>query len=127
MPIVYAGVMSVAGIGLTPGTVMIGAIALGLVVDDSVHFLVGLRRNLGTRSGNDVRDLGEALRKTLLETGPPIIATSLLLAAAFLVLMLGHLGPTVHFGIVTAVVILVAMVADLVLLPAVLLLFKPRL
>ena len=125
--VIGAGVMSVAGIGLTPGTVMIGAIALGLVVDDSVHFLVGLRRNLGTRSGNDVRDLGEALRKTLLETGPPIIATSLLLAAAFLVLMLGHLGPTVHFGIVTAVVILVAMVADLVLLPAVLLLFKPRL
>jgi predicted RND superfamily exporter protein len=125
--VIGAGVMSVAGIGLTPGTVMIGAIALGLVVDDSVHFLVGLRRNLGTRSGDDVPDLGEALRKTLLETGPPIIATSLLLAAAFLVLMLGHLGPTVHFGIVTAVVILVAMVADLVLLPAVVLLFKPRL
>lgn len=125
--VIGAGVMSVAGIGLTPGTVMIAAIALGLVVDDSVHFLVGLQRNLGSRSGDHAPGMVEPLRATLLETGPPIIATSLLLASAFLVLMLGHLGPTVHFGIITAVVILVAMVADLVLLPAVILLFKPRL
>lgn len=125
--LIGAGVMAVTGIGLTPGTVMIAAIALGLVVDDSVHFLVGLKRNLGTRSGDIVPGLREPLRATLLETGPPIIATSLLLAAAFLVLTLGYLGPTVHFGIITAVVVLVAMVADLVLLPAVVLLFKPRL
>jgi len=122
--VIGAGVMSVAGIGLTPGTVMIAAIALGLVVDDSIHFLVGLQRKLKTRSSDDMTGLEEALRATLLETGRPIIATSLLLAAAFLVLMLGHLGPTVHFGVITAVVILVAMVADLALLPAVLLSFK---
>lgn len=123
--VIGAGVMSVAGIGLTPGTVMIGAIALGLVVDDTIHFLVSLERNLKKRSSEDMAGLEGPLRATLLETGRAIIATSLLLAAAFLVLMLGHLGPTVHFGVITAVVILVAMIADLVLLPAVLLSFKP--
>jgi hypothetical protein len=108
------------GFALDPGTVMIGSIALGLVVDDSVHFLVRMKRN--KKEG----DIKEAILRTMEQTGLPIIQTSIILAIGFSVLTLGNFTPNVAFGMVSAVVILLAMVADLVLLPAALLVFNPK-
>jgi len=115
------GLMVLAGIQLDPGTVMVGSIALGIVVDDTVHFLVRLRRN--TALGGCTAET--TVHRTMTETGRPIIVTSLVLAAGFLVLGLGSYTPNVHFGLVSATVVLLAVVADLVLLPAMLLTF-PR-
>ncbi len=112
--------MAVAGIALDPGTVMIGPMALGLVVDDTVHFLVRLRRNLPGRN------LEDAIDRSMQQTGRPIIVTSLALALGFATLTLGSFWPNVAFGLVAAVVVLMALVADLVLLPAVMLVVRPR-
>jgi hypothetical protein len=123
LPIVFGiAFMGLAGIPLDPGTVMIGAIALGIVVDDTVHFMVRLRRHLA--AGDDVT---VAIRGGIAEVGRPIIITSMVLVTAFLMLMLASFTPNIHFGLVAAVVILVALLADLVLLPAALVVLRPRL
>ena len=113
--------MAPAGIALDPGTVMIGSMALGLVVDDTVHFLVRLRRNLATG------DLETAIAGAMRQTGRPIILTSLILSLGFLTLTIGSFNPNISFGLVSAVVIVLAVVADLVMLPAALIGLRPRL
>ncbi len=114
--------MGLVGIPLDPGTVVIGAIALGIVVDDTVHFMVRLRRQHAV--GEDIET---AIQASVTEVGRPIIITSVLLAVAFLMLILASFTPNVNFGLVAAVVILVALAADLVLLPAALVMFRPKL
>ena len=109
------GAMGLLGIPLDPGTVMVSAIALGIVVDDTVHFLVRYQR---LRAAGE--DVDAAIRETVLESGRPIVVTSLVLSASFAVLVVADFSPTVHFGAVLAVTVLMALPADLVLLPAVL-------
>lgn len=115
------GTMALAGIGLSPGTIMIGAIALGLVVDDTVHFLVALRRELARNP-----DLDAAITETLHTTGRPIVLTSVILMAGFAVLTCGSFNPSIQFGAISALVIGFALLADLLLLPAALRLMRPK-
>ena len=100
---------------------MIGCIAMGLVVDDTVHFLVHLRRHLAKGLALEL-----AIQRTVVEAGRAITMTSLILALGFAVLMLGKFAPNRHFGLVTAIVVLLALVADLVALPAALRVFRPE-
>jgi predicted RND superfamily exporter protein len=113
--VVGLGVMAIAGIQLDVGTVMIGSIALGLVVDDSVHFLVRLQRNLGAG-----RSLDRSVDATIAEGGRAMVVTSLALGAGFAILMLGSFVANVYFGAICALIIVLALVADLVVLPAIL-------
>jgi predicted RND superfamily exporter protein len=116
------GFMSAVGIPLDPGTVMIGSIALGLVVDDTVHFMVRLRRRMHAGDGIDA-----AVANTVRVAGRPIVITSVVLIAGFLVLMMASFTPNFNFGLVTALVVALALVADLAVLPAALVLIRPRL
>jgi predicted RND superfamily exporter protein len=101
---------------------MIATVALGLVVDDTCHFLVRLRTHIGNGM-----DLPDAIAKTMHQTGRPIILTSVILATGFAILVLGSFTPTVWFGLVSAFVLLIALVADLIVLPAALLVLRPKL
>ena len=112
--------MTFLGIGLDPGTVMIGSIALGLVVDDTVHFLVQLRRQ--QERGHSLQ---EATVRTITIAGQPIISTSVILVAGFCVSTLGSFNPNVNFGLISAVIIVLALLADLVMLPAALRVLRP--
>jgi hydrophobe/amphiphile efflux-3 (HAE3) family protein len=107
-------------IALDPGTVMIGCMAMGMVVDDTVHFMVRLRRNLQST------ELQEAIALSMAQTGRPIILTSLILAAGFLTLIVSRFTPNMAFGLVSAVVVVLAMAADLILLPAALIIIRPK-
>ncbi|TWT84863.1 multidrug efflux system subunit MdtC [Planctomycetes bacterium CA13] len=111
--------MSVLEIRLDPGTVMIASVALGLVVDDTCHFLVSVRSHM---SGGET--LEQAIEKSMSSAGRAIIATSLILASGFSVLVFGSFAPSMYFGVITAAVIVIALVADLVVLPAALLIFR---
>ena len=115
------GFMALVGIALDPGTVMIGSIALGLVVDDTVHFLVRFRGRLD--AGDTIE---EAIAETMRQAARPLVVTSMVLAAGFAVMMLASFTPNIYFGMVSAVVILLALVADLVALPAFLVLIRPK-
>lgn len=122
LPIVVGlGAMPLLGINLGPGTIMVGAVALGVIVDDTVHFTLALqsaRRNGAT--------IDAAIEWAIARSGQPILVTSFLLAAGFLVLLFGRYLPTQQIGSVIAIVVTVALIADLVLLPAVLRLLGRR-
>ncbi|MBT6178329.1 MAG: MMPL family transporter [Deltaproteobacteria bacterium] len=115
------GVMSALNIPLDPGTVMIGGLALGLVVDDTVHFLVRFRRKLYSD-----HSMATAVAETITEVGRPITVTSIILSISFLILLLGSFTPNIHFGGVTSIVVLLALVADLLVLPSAMYLIKPK-
>jgi len=111
--LVGMGAMGVFGVDLTPGTVMIAAIVMGLVVDDTVHFLLGLQRRLNGGAGEE-----RAIEETVTEVGQALAITSVVLATGFGTLVLGSYAPNVHFGAIAATVIVLALIADVVLLPA---------
>ncbi len=113
--------MGAMGIPLDPGTVMIGSVALGLVVDDTVHLLVRVRRRL--RAGDSIEG---AIETAMLGAGRPVISTSLVLALGFSVLVAASFTPNINFGAVTSLVVMLALAADLFVLPAALQLVRPR-
>lgn len=121
MPIgLIMGIMGWAKIQLDVATVMIAGVAIGIAVDDTIHFLTRFRRELD--QGCDYED---AIIRTTRTIGRPIIFTSVILMAGFMVLMLGSFIPTVRFGYLTGVTMIFALLGDLIVLPALLLLFKP--
>jgi predicted RND superfamily exporter protein len=115
------GLMPLFDIHLDVGTVMIAGIALGLVVDDSIHFLSRLKVEEGRTP--DVRD---AIEAAIIETGRPIIFTSIVLSLGFLIFVFASFNPIIHFGILSALVIMLALVFDLVVLPAIMGFFGGR-
>ncbi|MCP4133842.1 MAG: MMPL family transporter [bacterium] len=115
------GYMGWFNIPLTATTIMIASITLGIAVDDSIHFIVSLRRKVG--AGHDMKT---ALLEVYGDIGKPILITSLLLFMGFGVLMLGSTLPTQFFGILTAFSMLIALVGDIFILPALILVIKPE-
>jgi predicted RND superfamily exporter protein len=92
---------------------MIGSIALGLVVDDTMHFMYNFRKYYHITG-----DPKEAIRETFLGTGRALLITSLVLSSGFFVTMFATLSNTIIFGLFTGLVILIALLADFVLAPA---------
>ncbi len=105
--------MSLLGIHFDVFTMMIGTIAIGVAVDDTIHFMHGFRRNY-ERMG----DAAAAVRETLLSTGRALLVTSLVLSSGFFVQVSGTLTGSRNSGLITAFTILAALVADIVLSPA---------
>jgi predicted RND superfamily exporter protein len=108
--IVGIGLMPLMGISLNPGTVMVAAVALGIVVDDTAHLLVAMRRQMDVGAG-------EALASAIEEVGAPVIITTLVVAGSMGMLTLGSFAPSIHFGVIAATIVIVALFADLLLLP----------
>ena len=94
------------------------SISLGIVVDDSVHFLSKYLRARRERG----YDAPEAVRYAFRTVGSALIITSVVLVCGFLLLLLAHFNPSVDMGILLALTISLALIADFFLLPAVLLL-----
>lgn len=96
---------------------MVTGMALGIVVDDSVHFL---SKYLRARRENGL-DREGAVRYAFSSVGVAIIVTSIILAAGFLILAQSSFGMNADMGLLTAITILVAVFADFLLLPILLL------
>ncbi|MBM4087806.1 MAG: RND family transporter [Planctomycetes bacterium] len=120
--IIGVAYMAVLGIRLDPGTAMVASIAMGLVVDDTCHFMVRLRGQ-----PNISEDLPAAVAETMRQTGAPIIVSGVILAGGFAVLILGSFSTTVSFGLVASFVLLVALCGEIVVLPAALVVLRPKL
>ncbi len=110
--LILFGVMGYAGIPLNIGTTMAAAIAIGLAVDDTLHFM--LRYNQELKSS---RHQLTAIHTTLSTEGLPVISTSLALIAGFLVFTLSAFQPIEDFGLLSALVIATALIADFVITP----------
>ncbi len=109
------GLMGWVGIPLNPATAMISAVAIGIAVDDTVHFLSEYRATR-TKGGSPI----EAIRHTQLLRGRAMVSTSVVLFFAFVVLVVSSFMPVVHFGLLTATTMVSALLADLFFLPALL-------
>ena len=115
LPIIFLStIMVVFKMPLDMFTLLIGAIALGLAVDDTVHFMHNFRRY-----ELKYNDVDKAVRLTLLGTGRAITLTSIVLALGFLVLTFSQMNNMFDFGVLTASAILVAVLADFFLMPAI--------
>ncbi len=113
--VICLGVMGLFGIRLSAMTAMVASIAIGLAVDDSIHFVTRVRSHL---MGG--REMPEALERTTVEIGRALIFTSIALAMGFSVMMLSAFVGNIHFGLLCLLTILFALAADLLLLPVVL-------
>ena len=115
LPIVFLStIMVIFKMPLDMFTLLIGAIALGLAVDDTVHFMHNFRRY-----ELQYNDVDKAVRLTLMGTGRAITLTSIVLALGFLVLTFSQMNNMFDFGVLTASAILVALLADFFLMPAI--------
>jgi diguanylate cyclase (GGDEF)-like protein len=109
------GVMGYYHIPLDSGTTMVAVIALGISVDDTIHFLS--RYHFFTRRSDSVE---QALRKTIEHEARPITTTSIALALGFASLMLSSFQPVVYFGALSALVMVMAMFSTFVMAPVLL-------
>jgi len=107
------GLMGWLGVHIDMFTMMIGSIAIGLVVDDTIHFMHGFQRYYA-RSG----DSNEAIRRTLETTGQALLFTSVTLSLGFSVFLLSEMRNLAYFGLFTAVAIASAFLLDILVSPA---------
>ena len=111
--IVNFGIMGWFGIELSMVTSLIASVAIGLAVDDTIHYLVRYNREFKT-------DLDEkrAIKDTLTHVGKPITFTTITICVGFSVLLFSGFKPTAIFGVMMVITSLSALVGDLILLPS---------
>ena len=117
---VVLGVMGFAGIYLDYSKISIAAVAIGIAVDDTIHLVTRYRHEF-LRCGN----YAQALHAALYDVGRALLITSVALVCGFLVFTLSVLQAQVMFGILLAGTIVVALLADFLLMPALVLTFHP--
>ena len=110
--IILFGVMGYAGIPLNIGTTMAAAIAMGIAVDDTLHFMLRYNQELRTSKSQAL-----AMQKTIYEEALPVVSTSVALTVGFLVFAQSDFTPVAQFGLLSALVISTALVADFVITP----------
>ncbi|MYJ75148.1 MAG: MMPL family transporter, partial [Gammaproteobacteria bacterium] len=106
--------LTVAQVGLSLSVVV--AMTIGIVVDDTVHFLSKYRRAQREYG----RNAEESVRYAFDTAGRALLTTTVVLVAGFLIFAFSPFVPTAQVGILTAMVIGFALIADLTLLPALL-------
>jgi predicted RND superfamily exporter protein/nitrogen-specific signal transduction histidine kinase len=111
--LVNFGLMGLLGIPLSVATSLIASVAIGLAVDDTIHYLV----RYNTEFKKDL-DKDRAMRDTLVHVGRPIVSTSATIGLGFAVLMFSHFQPTAIFGFLMVVTMTAALAGDLLMLPA---------
>ncbi|MBI4776653.1 MAG: MMPL family transporter, partial [Deltaproteobacteria bacterium] len=111
--VINFGIMGWFGIELSMVTSLIAGIAIGLAVDDTIHYLV--RYNIEFKK--DLDDTN-ALAATLRHVGRPIVFTSLTISLGFSVLAFSSFNPTAVFGVLMVITMISALVGDLMILPS---------
>ena len=109
------GAMVLLGIPLNPGTASVAAIALGIAVDDSIHMFARFR--------DEVRECGDpdvAVRTTVRGEAVAVITTSLALMVMYATLLTSEFAIVAQFGLLAALTMVFALIADLLVTPLVL-------
>jgi len=119
--ILVGGLMGFLGIDLKLSTSIIFTIAFGIAVDDTLHFLSRLKEEFHKGNG-----LVQAIRTSFITSGRAIILTSLILMGGFITLGLSSVYGTFYLGVLVCLTLLLAVLADLFLLPVLLLWFYPE-
>lgn len=117
--IMTAGIMGFFGIPLKPSTALIFSIAFGISVDDSIHFLAKYRQELFAKNFF----VPIAISNSIRETGSSMLYTSIILFFGFVIFVFSDFGGTVALGLLTSLTLFFAMLTNLTLLPALLMVF----
>ena len=102
-------------------TLLIGSIAIGLAVDDTIHFLHNFRRYY-LESG----DSADAIKQTFFTTGKAMVITTIVLSLGFYSYLMAQMISVQNFGLLTGTVIIMALLADLLLAPALMVVVAKR-
>ena len=114
------GIMGWLNIPLDIMTITIAAIAIGIAVDDTIHFIHRFEDEFKFD-----HDYVNAMRRAHNGIGHAMYYTTLIIVIGFSILMLSNLVPTIYFGLLTVIIMINVLAADLLLLPKLLLMFKP--
>ena len=118
---VTLGVMGYVGINLDVATIMIASVAIGISVDDTIHFLYRFKEEFKTDGDHYL-----AIQRTLSGVGRALIFTTIVATCGFLVFSLSNFKAIQYFGLLTGITMVSAIFAVLLILPACILLFKPK-
>jgi len=109
------GVMGWFGISLNVGTVMIASVALGIAVDDTIHYISRFIKESRKKQST----LHSCLRKTTIFVGRAVVFTSMINIAGFSVVIFSGFQPSRDFGLLLSLTLLFALVCDLFVLPSI--------
>ncbi|MCB1042452.1 MAG: MMPL family transporter [Acidobacteria bacterium] len=122
VPLIFGGaIMTILNKPLDIGTVIVASVCLGIAVDDTIHFLSNFNR--WRQSGADT---SYAVAQVITHTGPALLVTTVILVAGFGTFAFASFVPNINFGIMTAIILTTALIADFTLLPAMLLRSQPQ-
>ena len=114
LPIVLGlGLMQLLDLPLDAMSILVGSIALGLAVDDTIHFLHNFRR-----FHDQTGDVMQAVHQTLTTTGRAMLFTTVVLASGFYTYIISDMSNLFSFGLITGTALLFALLADLMVAPA---------
>ena len=114
------GLMGLAGISLDMMTITIAAICIGIAVDDTIHYVHRFSEEFSEHN-----DYWKAIRLSHGSIGKAMYYTSLIITLGFSILALSNFVPTIYFGLLTGFAMIMALLANLTLLPLLIALFKP--
>jgi len=118
--LLVAGVMGHLGITIDIGVAISAAVILGIAVDDTIHFFSKYFDAIKTKS------FEESIDYIINHSGNAMILTTLILSLTFSLFGLSSFVPNINFAIVTVIALNLALIFDLILLPALLSLFRDR-
>jgi len=115
------GLLGLLGMSLDMDTLLIAPVIIGIAVDDTIHFMTHYRvALLRTRS------MEQALRSTVQRVGKAVMFTTMILGLGFAILSFSDYLGMAKIGFFGSLAIFVALLCDLFLLPAMIMIFKPR-
>ncbi len=119
--ILMLGIIGATPISMDLFTMMVASIAIGLAVDDTIHFMHNFRRYY-EQTGDPQR----AVYETLHTTGRAMLVTTIVLSIGFFIFVFAGMNNLFNFGLLTALTILMALAADYLVAPALMVLVNPK-
>ena len=117
---IILGLMGLLGIPLDMMTITIAAITIGIAVDNSIHYIYRFREEFAHK-----KNYVQTLHYCHANIGKAVFYTATTIIIGFSILVLSNFIPTIYFGVLTALAMLIALLAALTLLPKLILLWKP--
>lgn len=114
-----AGIMGYFNIPLKPSTVLVFSVAFGISVDFTIHFLAKYKQELARHDW----DIAKTVSDTILETGPSMIYTALILFFGFITFTFSSFDGTKYMGLLVSITLVASLFANLLLLPSLLMTF----
>ena len=120
IPLLFtAGVMGYCGIPLKMSTILVFSIALGISVDNTIHYLARYRLQMKINN----YDIKKSVMAAIMETGPSMIYSASILICGFLIFAFSSFGGTKIVGFLVPFTLLIALITNILVLPALVLTF----